>query len=129
MYIFPPFKILARVVRKIRRDRATAIVIAPNWSGQPWFPLLHKLSEETRQPEQSRIPNFNEHITTKSNIIKGIPFLQESLEKEGIDQLTLEYFNKTWRSSTQKAYKSHLERWAKWTQTNLVDPIAPSVLS
>ena len=85
------------------------------------------ISKETRQPEQSRTPNFYEHFTTESNIIKGIPFLQESLQKEGIDPITLEYFNKTWRSSTQKAYKSHLERWAKWTQINSVDPIAPSV--
>lgn len=42
-YAFPPFAIILKVLAKIRRDRATGIVVVPNWSGQPWFPLFREL--------------------------------------------------------------------------------------
>lgn len=42
VYCFPPFRILPRVIRKIQADRANALVVAPLWTGQPWFPLLRK---------------------------------------------------------------------------------------
>ena len=38
--IHPPVVLLPRILRKIREDQATALLIAPNWSGQPWFPEL-----------------------------------------------------------------------------------------
>ena len=38
--IHPPVNLLLRVVRKIQEDRASALVIAPNWPNQPWFPQL-----------------------------------------------------------------------------------------
>ena len=37
-WIHPPFSMLANVLAKIKRDRATATVIAPWWPSQPWFP-------------------------------------------------------------------------------------------
>ena len=39
--IHPPVVLLPRVLRKIKEDQATAVLlIAPNWTGQPWFPDL-----------------------------------------------------------------------------------------
>ena len=40
-YLFPPFCLIGAVLRKVSRDRVRrAILIAPVWSGQPWFPYL-----------------------------------------------------------------------------------------
>ena len=39
-YAFPPFPILAQVLRKVRLDRPAMILIAPKWPAQPWFPDL-----------------------------------------------------------------------------------------
>ena len=40
-YLFPPFCLLGRCLRKIQRERVPrAILIAPLWTGQPWFPPL-----------------------------------------------------------------------------------------
>ena len=36
-YIFPPFSIIARVVRKIQVDHAKAILVIPAWTTQPWY--------------------------------------------------------------------------------------------
>ena len=45
-YIFPPFRLLNRVLQKVRREQARAIVVAPNWSAQPWISPLHKQAKE-----------------------------------------------------------------------------------
>lgn len=42
-YIFPPFCLISRCLAKIRAERAEAILIAPIWPAQPWFPLLLRL--------------------------------------------------------------------------------------
>ena len=44
VYVFPPFRLLTRVLQKIRKEKVKAILVAPNWSGQPWFPTLQNLS-------------------------------------------------------------------------------------
>lgn len=38
-YAFPPFIIIARVLRKIINDSARGIVVVPLWPSQPWYPL------------------------------------------------------------------------------------------
>jgi len=45
LWAFPPFALLLRTLQKIVRDRAEAIVIAPLWPTQPWFPLYHHLRQ------------------------------------------------------------------------------------
>ena len=43
-YIFPPFSLISRILAKVRRDKAVAILIAPVWPTQGWYPvLLHYL--------------------------------------------------------------------------------------
>ena len=37
VYIFPPVVILQRILVKVRRDRDTAILIAPRWPVRPWY--------------------------------------------------------------------------------------------
>jgi hypothetical protein len=41
-YMFPPFSLLPRVLRKVQDEAVTTILIAPNWPGAPWTPVLHK---------------------------------------------------------------------------------------
>lgn len=42
-YAFPPFAIIARVLRKIINDRATGTFVVPLWPTQPWYPLFTSL--------------------------------------------------------------------------------------
>lgn len=42
-FIFPPFSMLRKVLQKIQQDKADAIVIAPLWPTQAWFPTLLKM--------------------------------------------------------------------------------------
>ena len=42
-YAFPPIALIPRILRKIREDRASIILIAPWWPRRPWFPELVSL--------------------------------------------------------------------------------------
>ena len=47
-YIFCPFSVLTQVLCKIERDNAEAIVVAPIWPTQTWFPkLLHLICRDS----------------------------------------------------------------------------------
>ncbi|XP_045167144.1 uncharacterized protein LOC123530436 [Mercenaria mercenaria] len=39
-YIFPPFSLLGKVLQKVTEDQAEAILVAPIFTTQPWFPRL-----------------------------------------------------------------------------------------
>jgi hypothetical protein len=53
-WIFPPVVLIPRILRKLSADKATALILAPHWKGQPWFPtLLDMLVDYPRQlPQQ-----------------------------------------------------------------------------
>jgi hypothetical protein len=40
IYLFPTFSLITRVVQKVREDRATGLLIVPDWPTQCWFPLI-----------------------------------------------------------------------------------------
>ena len=43
LYCFPPFSLIGKVLQKIQMDKATAILVVPEWSSQFWYPMLLKL--------------------------------------------------------------------------------------
>lgn len=42
-YAFPPFSLILRVLAKIKTDRASGVIIVPDWPSQPWYPLFQSL--------------------------------------------------------------------------------------
>ena len=43
-YAFPPFSIIAAVLKKIKEDKATGVCILPHWPTQAWFPMVAKMA-------------------------------------------------------------------------------------
>ena len=39
-YVFPPFSIILRVLKKIREDKAKGVLVVPEWPTQVWWPIL-----------------------------------------------------------------------------------------
>ena len=39
-YAFPPFCLISLCLAKVRRDKATLVLIAPVWPAQPWYPAI-----------------------------------------------------------------------------------------
>jgi hypothetical protein len=44
-YIHPPIPLIGRCLRKILLENASALVVAPHWSGQSWSVLLNKMAK------------------------------------------------------------------------------------
>ena len=42
-FIFPPFSVIMKCLQKICQDQARAVIIAPLWTTQPWFPKLMRM--------------------------------------------------------------------------------------
>jgi hypothetical protein len=42
-YAFPPFAVIGLVIQKIVFDKATGLIVVPNWPTQPWYPKLMKM--------------------------------------------------------------------------------------
>ncbi len=48
VYVFPPFSILNRVVRKITENRPRKIILViPNWPTQAWYPVVMQYARKT----------------------------------------------------------------------------------
>lgn len=43
IYIFSPFSLLNRCIRKIKTDKASGLIVAPYWPTQVWFPALMEI--------------------------------------------------------------------------------------
>ena len=43
MYIFPPLKLIPKLIPLIKKYRQNLVLVAPNWQNQAWFPVLKKL--------------------------------------------------------------------------------------
>ena len=43
IYLFPPFSLLNRCIRKIKTDKASGMIIVPYWPTQLWFPALMEI--------------------------------------------------------------------------------------
>ena len=61
-YFFPPFSLLARVLRKITHDGARGIVIFPWWKGAVWFNFLRAHASQMtllpRRPDLLQYPRW-----------------------------------------------------------------------
>ena len=45
VYLFPPFSLVGRALQKVVADGARAVLIAPEWPGQPWYARLQYLTQ------------------------------------------------------------------------------------
>ena len=90
-YIFCPFSIMGNVLQKIVTDQAEAVVIAPIWATQPWFPILLDLVCEDSYilPKVKKLLHMlknpqKEHPLTKMRLgafrVSGDPFKTEDYQ-------------------------------------------------
>ncbi len=76
IYCFPPFSMIGRVLRKIREDRATAILIAPIWHTQSWYPtVMRMLIDYPLVFRATRENVYLPHKPTKSHPLKDKLYL------------------------------------------------------
>lgn len=71
-YAFPPVSVILKALRKIISDKAEGILVVPNWSSQPWYPLYMRLlvSNLTQlHPKDVIISNYSNRSIQESTIL------------------------------------------------------------
>ncbi|KAI8436722.1 hypothetical protein MSG28_010205 [Choristoneura fumiferana] len=76
-YAFPPFAIILKTLRKIVSDKATGVMVVPNWQAQPWYPLFKRLLISdiiTLKPNQNFLISHssNQNIQANLTLIVGV---------------------------------------------------------
>jgi hypothetical protein len=46
-YIYPPFVLIPRIIRKITEDKASILLIHPDWPGALWAPDLRRMAQHS----------------------------------------------------------------------------------
>ena len=76
IYVFPPFRLLNRVLQKVKSERVRTLVIAPDWPGQPWYaPLLQAASQLMRFPRKSGNLLRDDVFQKMDRSLENIPIL------------------------------------------------------
>ena len=93
-YIFSPFALIPRCLNKLEEEEVTALLIAPVWSNQVWFPLLLKslidfpillppIPDIVTNPQGLSHPLAIEgHLPLAAWPVSGNPTVQRDFQKE-----------------------------------------------
>ncbi len=61
-YIFPPFSLIPRIIRKVRNEGAKILLIHPSWPGALWYPSLSEITVmRTSIPPSADVLRYPEH--------------------------------------------------------------------
>ena len=52
-YMFPPFSLIPRILRKVVDDKARILLVHPDWPGSLWYPTLNQITRTRRELPQS----------------------------------------------------------------------------
>ena len=66
-FIHPPVVLLSQILQKVRSDKATALLVAPDWPGQPWYAQIQLMLTGAPYP----LP--------KEKSLLSLPFDQEAV--------------------------------------------------
>ena len=136
LYAFPPFLLVGRTLQKIRREQVQrAVVIAPAWPTQPWFPLLLEMivDHPIYLPQSKTLlqpPPIAENSPTTCGELSTsnrVGSVRNSLQKQGISQEAADIICSSWRKSTEKSYTSAWNKWSGWCKEWGANPFSASV--
>ena len=126
-YTFCPFSILGTVLQKVLQDLGEAVIIAPFYTTQPWFPRLLSLGECTIFHSAASVSDTNSprRQQTEESVEKDDPVcfsgLRECLKSVGIPKNTANIILSSWRSNTQKQCGMYLKKWSKFCDRSKID--------
>ena len=98
-YLFPPFALLPRCLDKIKKDRVTAVVIAPLWPYQIWFfHSLWQASPTNREYSHRSTGQKSHRRATRTPASSRMVCLGRNFRSEGLSEGVIHILKKSWRS-------------------------------
>ena len=132
-YAFPPFCIIQKVLKKIREDKATGLIVVPYWPTQPWWPYLTNMLIASpiilpRDKDTLWLPSTTATSSVTQEFNPGaMPLVRTRLTQQGISEEASTIILQGWRSGTQKQYQSYLTRWQQYCGEQQIDPVSSTV--
>ena len=81
-YAFPPFTIIPRIIQKIIKDRATGILVVPDWPNQPWYTIFNEITISSiiihpridllQLPQSKEIHPLHRSLTLIAALVSGM---------------------------------------------------------
>lgn len=90
-YAFPPFALIAKVLKKVNEEGSRGIIIVPYWTSQPWFPVFKEITISKiifLQPSESLLLSpcrrlkhpLSDQLTLVSAVLQGRPIKRRTSE-------------------------------------------------
>ena len=129
-YMFPPFSLIMRCLEKICLEQATAVLVAPVWQNQLWYPLSAQEHSRISLPPSTNSGHPSEPRRSDASISdeSGPPpsshmaCLRRTFHSEGLSDGVIELICKSWWNSTESACSSAWRMWDSWC----IDPLSTS---
>ena len=122
IYVFPPFSVLNRCIRKIKTDKASGLIIAPYWPTQIWFPSLMEILTDN----PILIPVNASSSRKTSSIGKEadthcLSSIRENFRSRGLSETSTRILMASWKYSTKKQYHSYIKKWFIYCRERKID--------
>jgi hypothetical protein len=125
-YAFPPFALIPRCLAKIRKKRASLVLVCPWWPAQPWYPLLLKLAADAPRvlhPLPDLLTNSVRVPHPLSNsLILTVWKVSGDAPRQG--PFRVGYCPLANRATTNSSYQSAWNRWFNWCSERDFDPLS-----
>lgn len=129
-YLFPPFILLGRVLQKLVRDQVEeAVLVAPMWPSQTWYPLLLQLLTEVPRllPQQQLV--IQDPLGQPHPLVERLHLTAWKVSPAfcGFSEEAFNLIASAWRKGTEKSYASSWRRWCGWCDRRGYNPISPTL--
>ena len=127
-YAFPPFSLIPRCLAKIRKEKASVVLVCPLWPSQAWFPLLLELASDIPRllsPHQST--NIQSARATSSQRLAHsdrLETIRQRFRDKRFSEDVIKLLLGANRSSTQSSYQSAWNSWFDWCTQRNFDPLS-----
>ena len=128
-YAFPPFSVIAAVLKKIQEDKATGVCVLPNWSSHCLVPQGNEndgTGTSSVGREQNTTPfaqptNRTPSAPQKNTDPACLPLIRTHLNNKEISTTAKDIIMASWRASTAKQYQIHLSRWEMFCKSRNIN--------
>ena len=132
-YLFPPFCMIKRCLRKIQQDQAHCVLITPVWKSSPWYPVISvsratiASAKTAGSSETSRHRKDTPPVPSKKLQAGCMAHFRPKLAKERFSQKVSDILLSSWRKKTASQYESAWKAWSGWCSEREINPFSTTL--
>ena len=136
VYCFSPFSVLPRVLQKIKRDKASGVVVAPIWKKTTILAGAHDNADRETgfTLGQRNTPYTTERHDTETPAEEktgpaGMQSIRERYRQQGFSENATKFLMSSWRHSTKHMYDVYIRKWERYASERKMDKVSPPLIA